>query len=79
MLGQLEQYGLFVVDVGELENWLSYLEVQEKKSAWLVRMFENMGEDPDSEDYVRPTAGDVWDFIGRVKKWLFDPNHRGIP
>jgi hypothetical protein len=38
-----------------------------------------MGEDPDSEEFLRPSDGDVWSFIKKVKAWLIDAKRRGIP
>lgn len=79
LVNQVSGYGLFLVHVGELENWLAHLGIEGQKSTWLVRMFESMGEDPDSEGYLQPGEGDVWDFVGQVRTWLFDPARRGIP
>jgi len=76
---QLEQYGSFIVRNGELESWLSILAIETNKSTWLVKIFERMGEDPNDENYLSPSDGDVWDFIGRIKKWIDDPKRKGIP
>jgi len=75
----VQRYGLFVVQRGEVESWLSELEVSREKRKWLRSIFEKMGSDPSSETYVKPEAGDVWDFLGQVRRWLIDPNRRGIP
>lgn len=79
LFDDLARYGLFVVRRGEVEAWLSSLEVPRSKEGWLRSIFEKMGSDPNSEDYAKPTAGDAWDFIGQVRKWLVDPARRGIP
>jgi predicted ATPase len=79
LLGQLEEYGLFVVPNGELESWLKELEASGHGPKWLVEVFEKMGENPDSADYVRPVDGDVWNFIGSIKKWASSVNRKGIP
>jgi predicted ATPase len=76
---QLESYGIFIVRSGELESWLAALGVPTKKEHWLRRMFERMGEDPAAPDYVKPTPGEVWDFIGRIRQWVDNPNRLGIP
>jgi AAA domain, putative AbiEii toxin, Type IV TA system/Overcoming lysogenization defect protein-like, TOPRIM domain len=76
---QLGDYGLFVVSGGELESWLKHLGAAGHGPSWLIDMFSKMGEDPDKTEYVRPGDGDVWKFILEVKKWLIDPNRRGIP
>jgi predicted ATPase len=46
---------------------------------WLINIFEKMGEDPESEDYLKPSDNDVWSFVGEIKKWFIDPNRKGIP
>lgn len=80
LLSQLSLYGIFVVPRGELEAWLPDLDIQgEHGPMWLVTAFERMGSDPTSAAFVRPAADDVWDFIGEVRRWLFDPERRGIP
>jgi ABC-type cobalamin/Fe3+-siderophores transport system ATPase subunit len=79
LLSDLAKYGCFVVPKGEVEAWLEYLGIPKSKKNWLPRIFERMGSDPDSVDYVRPSQGDVWDFIGEISKWLRDPHRKGIP
>ena len=76
---QMAEYGLFVVPRGELESWLKELGAKGHGPPWLIDIFTRMGEEPTAPQYVRPTEGDVWEFIGRVKSWLFDQNRRGIP
>lgn len=78
-LDQLESHGVFVVRLGEVEAWLGNLGVPKEKQNWLPRMFEAMGEDPTHSDYVQPETGDVWDFIGRIREWVDNPNRKGIP
>lgn len=79
LFGQLAQYGLFVVEGGELESWLRPLQASGHGPPWLVDMFEKMGEDPENADYIKPTEGDVWKFLSKVKDWLVDPLRLGIP
>ncbi|MBJ6142109.1 ATP-dependent endonuclease [Hymenobacter sp. BT559] len=76
---QLEAHGVFVVRPGEVEAWMGYLGVPKEKQNWLPRMFEAMGEDPTHPDYVQPQPGDVWEFIGRIREWVDNPNRKGIP
>lgn len=75
----LSDYGCFVVPVGEIERWLENLDIERGKSSWLRNIFDKMGDDPDLDGYIKPTDGDVWDFIGKVSKWINDPNKKGIP
>jgi AAA domain, putative AbiEii toxin, Type IV TA system len=79
LFDHLSQYGLFVVRLGELESWLRQLQGSGHGPVWLVDVFEKMGEDPESANYLRPEVGDVWEFIGSIKTWLTDVNRRGIP
>ena len=75
----LADYGIFVVRRGELEKWLPKLKVQGKKTNWTIGMLEALGSDPASPDYVKPHAGDVWDFMRRIVKWIQDPSRKGTP
>lgn len=79
LLCQLEEYGVFVVYSGELESWLKYAGVSGHGPAWLVKMFEAMGEVPGSASYSTPTTDDVWEFMGRIAKWQLNGNRKGIP
>ncbi|MCH4545924.1 AAA family ATPase [Rhizobium changzhiense] len=78
LVNDLARYGLFVVPRGEIENWLDGLDIPRSKSSWLRQIFEAMGEDPRASNYVAPSDGDVWDFMGRVSDWLRDHRRRGM-
>lgn len=79
LFNQLNEYGLFVVREGEIESWLKNLEATGHGPNWLIEIFEKMGEDPDSNEYLKPFEGDVWSFIGEIKQWLTNANRKGIP
>ncbi len=79
LLADLARYGLFIVPRGEIENWLTDLDVDRSKNKWLRNIFEKMGSDPKDESYVKPQAGDVWDFLGQISNWINDKGRRGIP
>lgn len=79
LLQQLSDYGLFVVPRGELESWLKSLGAARHGPAWLIDIFERMGEDPDHAGYVKPGEDDVWAFVGKLKAWLINPERKGIP
>lgn len=79
LLSQLAKYGVFVVPNGELESWLKSLGASGHGPGWLVDIFGKMGSDPNLADYVRPTDGDVWDFMAGLKAWLNNPQRFGIP
>jgi hypothetical protein len=78
LLAGLAEYGLFVVPVGELENWLPELEVGGHGPEWLTQVFHRMGTDPTSPDYQRPTGGGIWKFMQRLAAWIADPHRRGM-
>lgn len=79
LLSQLAGYGVFVISGGELESWLKQLGASGHGPSWLISVFEKMGEDPSSGNYLRPSDNDVWAFMQEVKSWLIDPNRKGIP
>lgn len=79
LFDDLAKYGFFVVRGGEVEGWLSDLQVPRAKHPWLYSIFDKMGSDPNISSYVKPTQGDVWDFMGKLCTWFFDPQRRGIP
>lgn len=79
LLRQLREYGVLVVDRGELESWLPELGVEGHGPSWLVALFERMGSDPSDAAYVRPRPGDVWDFVGAIKEWAGNTDRLGIP
>lgn len=76
---KLAEYGIFVVASGEIESWLPDLSVSRNKGTWLTTIFQAMGEDPNAATYVRPSTGDVWDFIGSIRTWVANPTRKGIP
>ena len=83
---QLAICGYFVVRQGEVEHWLrpqlpNIIRNKDKTGdeSWQANIFEAMGSDPKSDTYITPTPGDVWEFIGELRKWLQNPERRGIP
>lgn len=79
LITQLATYGIFLVPVGELEQWLPELRRSGNGESWLMRTFEAMGENPDDPNYLRPGTDDVWRFIEEIRLWLHNPNRLGIP
>jgi predicted ATPase len=77
LIEDLNSYGLFVVKNGEVESWLPGI-APSGKHTWLSEIFETMGSDPTNQMYLKPTQGDVWDFIGEIKEWFMNPRKRGI-
>jgi ABC-type cobalamin/Fe3+-siderophores transport system ATPase subunit len=79
LLSQLEDYGVFVISGGELESWLTYLGASGHGPSWLISIFERMGDDPTSANYLKPSDNDVWKFMHQLKQWLINPSRKGIP
>ncbi len=79
LIADLEKIGVFVVPVGELEDWLIPLGVTGKKREWLPKMFDAMGTDPTDPAYVEPTDNDVWQFVRGIGRWAGNSNRWGIP
>jgi len=80
ILNEFAAYGLFIVPIGELENWLKYLKIEQTadKNEWLARAFEKLGDDISSSEYEKPKKRDVWNFIGHINDWLTDVNRNGV-
>jgi hypothetical protein len=50
LLRDLGEYGIFVVDVGELESWLAPLSVASgSKAKWIIDVFRALGANPNSQ------------------------------
>lgn len=75
----LAEYGIFVLQNGELEHWLKTLGVLGHGPQWLIKVFERMGENPESSDYLKPSGDDVWEFMSKIRGWMMNPQRRGIP
>lgn len=74
----LNEFGIFPVKIGELESWLKNLNVPGKKTSWTISMLETLGSDPLDQGYVKPSEGDVWEFVGEIARWVKDPAREGI-
>jgi hypothetical protein len=73
----LDEYGLFVVRNGELESWLKHLKPVGKKTDWTMDVLEKMGSDPSGTIFLKPDAGDVWEFMRRIAQWIKNPSRKG--
>jgi|GEM_PF-2369716 len=72
LISQLAAAGWFIIPNGEVEKWLLTLNVGTSKHGWLLRIFENMGSDPELQGYVKPPnpLDDVWLFISKINEWF---------
>ena len=56
-LDLMDKYGLFTVRRGEVEAWLSELNIPRAKQGWLEHVFSEMGSDRSSSTFVMKTFG----------------------
>jgi len=77
LFDNLENFGVFPIRRGELESWLPELGIPGKKTDWTIAMLERLGSDAAHPDYVKPAAGDVWEFIERIVAWIKNSSRRG--
>jgi len=76
-IAELSSYGVFVVPVGELENWLKGLGATNKQR-WVTEILRRLGA-RGTATYVSPGEGDVWSFLEGLARWTLDPQRAGIP
>jgi hypothetical protein len=79
LIDNVAKYGIFVVPVGELEQWFPQLKSRgdrPRKSHHVPWVFELMNTDP---DLFPITEDDVWKFVGEIGAWISDPERKGIP
>ena len=59
----LEDYGLFLVPVGVLEQWLKSFNIKGRKSEWIGEILDKLGQDENDANYVNPKMmifGSLW-------------------
>ncbi|WP_439577678.1 ATP-dependent nuclease [Elioraea sp.] len=79
LFDRLDEYGIFVVRRGQLEDWLPQLEVAGRGTDWTVEMLTRLGI-PDGQEGHAPTGDDdVWAFIQKVAEWCANANRLGMP
>jgi len=72
----LTKYGIFVIDIGELEQWLKSFGVGAgNKADWLTGMLDKLDVlDPSN---INPSE-DVWIFLKKIADWIQDSNRKGM-
>ncbi len=80
LLNSLSEFGIFIVPNGELESWLTNIGVEptNNKKYWLLSVFDALGGDPESDNYVRPLDSDIWEFLRNIASWINNPNRNGV-
>lgn len=78
LLKFLDEYGLFVVPIGELENWIPELSNQEnRKLKWDKSVF-NILQYPSKDHFETDSEFNIWKFIYKLSEWINDPNRKGV-
>jgi predicted ATP-dependent endonuclease of OLD family len=70
LLNELREYGIFIVPIGKLEQWL-------KKSysgpeGFLVEMLNEIVRTPE------PSNNNIWQFIDDINTWISNSNRKGM-
>ena len=78
LFNELNDYGLFIVPVGELESWLPHLSITGKSTDWIVKLFSSIGYSKTDSNYLTPAADDIWLFLDKISKWVTNPMRKGI-
>ena len=77
-ISDFKEYGVFIVENGELESWLKNLGCTGHGPSWLISIFDVMGNDQNHSNYLKPGSDDVWKFIEEINIWFKQPNRKGI-
>jgi AAA15 family ATPase/GTPase len=77
-LDTLKKFGLFVVPGGEVETWLKDLNISGHGTKWLINIFEKMGDNSENNEYVTPSADDVWYFMKLINEWFINEKRGGM-
>jgi hypothetical protein len=76
-LMELASYGVHLVPVGELESWLQGVGARGKKTDWVISLLGLIGK-PGDDNYLRPGANDIWEFIDGIRDWVDNPARDGM-
>lgn len=79
LLCRLRYYGLFIVPVGELEQWLADdKNIPRTKGKFLEAAFDIIGRNAGDQPYLTDGDKDVWQFMTHVLAWTSDPGRKGM-
>jgi hypothetical protein len=73
ILNSVKEYGIFIVPVGQVECWLQYLGVKERKEKWIGKILDAM-----EKSDIKPINRDVWKFLGEINEWIKNPYRLGM-
>jgi len=71
---KMSKKGLFIVPVGEMEQWLSCCKINVRKDKWLEKIFDEM-----VNTSIKPSNNDVWKFVNDIGEWTNNSNREGMP
>lgn len=74
----LRHYGVFVVPVGKVEDFMPDVEIRKPKKDWVKRVFDSLGTEEKRDGYATPAESGVWKFIDGVGKWCSDGARLGL-
>lgn len=77
-ISDFKENGIFILENGELESWLVNLDCKGHGPSWLISVFTAMGDNPEQENYIRPSDDDVWLFMDEINEWFKKPMRKGI-
>ena len=73
-IGDLGDYGLFLVPVGELEDWLPNINKDFKKNQWIVKAFEEI--ENQGSNIIN---NNISDFMNKISQWCYRAERKGMP
>lgn len=71
LLTELNDYGIFIVPLGELEQWLKVVPDLDAAADQFLKMLNRI-------DNSSPTRTDIWKFIDDINKWISNKNRKGM-
>jgi methionyl-tRNA synthetase len=74
IIDKLKQYGMFIVPVGELEDWFANKTIQDATGIWLVDVLQHM-----ENAQFKPGNDEIWKFVRLVNEWISNPKRLGMP
>jgi hypothetical protein len=73
LINKVKDYGIFIVPVGTVEQWLQSLSIQQQGKGWLIEILSELQKYSNEDMH-----GDDWQFILDISKWVTDPNRLGM-
>jgi predicted ATP-dependent endonuclease of OLD family len=71
LLNDLKDYGIFIVPVGELEQWLKYIPDSNPNEDIFIKMLNKIENN-------NPTDYDIWKFLDEINSWISNKDRKGM-